>query len=643
MTVHPHDNHIERSLSNLHDTQDNAAQEEDSLFRTHLSEHVNSLHADWTTIKRILDANPELYVDKCSQSKLWHLAISEDNDEVVRAMMIKNPLAAFHKLSCPSCIEVDGHKDGSVALRCAVVHDAFACADAMLQLYKKILSTPYPDPASDDPFDGSDYVHLIDISHITLMLKHERYVIDTLDMLVGLIKWPQDVRRVVDGDFARNRVTMNTKGLLAGSEDMCPENFWTKEKGISESYTGVNLDAFVVPLKGAASLRPAFLLSLVGAVKTCKSHKNDIFGNEVVELIVNFKWTTFVRRIYYRDATIHFVWTVVFLTNTVFFTKTYMNHTSLPHTIAAVTLFSAQTCIYVHFIKHELLDFLTTMTDFHDVRGFWMAMYRYCFNMWNLLDVIILTTVASSTLTQFFSFALTSHIPTCDWMELVRYFRVSSSLALPFLSMKILFYLQGDHHTAAIIRMIKKISQSTVIFAFILLIICMGFAGSFTLLFEKHMFAAGEFDEYSTYDRALVSVFATMFGDFDLQSLYSCYSPQTAVLLLFFFLTFVGLILLNLLIAIMGDQYQQVNDNKKAQAVYGRALIVAEYERVKTFSPANELAWFPTWIQNVQPRSTFDRLMKSKSDRNNLFCRDKSKENRREMMMGEEREEANPI
>lgn len=596
-------------------TKDDVSQVE-ALFREFLEEKVNS-PINWGNVKSTLEANPVLYDDKYSQSTLWHMAMMEDNDDFVRTVVLKNPMTAFHKLKCKDCTEADGDEDGCIALRCAVVHNAFSCADAILQLYRKILTTPFP--SSDDSFNGSLYVDFIDINHITLMLRQERYMADTLDMLTSLIKWPVDVKTVVDGHLTRVKILSDS--LLAGSDQICPENFWTEERGIKICHTGVFLDTYVVPLKGAASLRPAFLLSLVSAVKTCKTHKNEIFANEVVEIIVNFKWRTFIRGLYYFDAMIHIVWTHAFLINAIYFAKTYTNHVTPGNTIVTACLLCINICFYVYFVIHETKDFFTTMTHIDSFHSLCLSIYRHCFNLWNFLDMIILLAVFLSILTHALSLILRPHVSSVAIDEVHRYFRVTSAIVLPFLALKILFYMQGDHHTAAIIRMIKKVTQGTFVFAFILLIICMGFAGSFTLLFEKQMFN-GDFDAYSTFDRALVSIFATMFGDFDLQPLYACYSPQTAIVLLFFFLTFVGLILLNLLIAIMGDQYQQVNDNKLAQAVYGRALIVSEYERVTSFSTSNELAWFPTWIQYAQPRNTLPRLIGSQES--NGLCRDKS-------------------
>ena len=64
------------------------------------------------------------------------------------------------------------------------------------------------------------------------------------------------------------------------------------------------------------------------------------------------------------------------------------------------------------------------------------------------------------------------------------------------------------------------------------------------------------------------------------------------------------IILLNLLIAIMGDKYDEVQDNVSAERNYGLAKLILEYEAVIDQSTKKkfESVWYPEFIQVLQSK-----------------------------------------
>ena len=76
------------------------------------------------------------------------------------------------------------------------------------------------------------------------------------------------------------------------------------------------------------------------------------------------------------------------------------------------------------------------------------------------------------------------------------------------------------------------------------------------------------------------------------------YSPSLSKLLMVVFLFFVVVVLLNLLIALMGDIYERVQESASSEATYGLAKLVMEYEGLlpRSFKESKREEYFPAWL-----------------------------------------------
>ena len=84
--------------------------------------------------------------------------------------------------------------------------------------------------------------------------------------------------------------------------------------------------------------------------------------------------------------------------------------------------------------------------------------------------------------------------------------------------------------------------------------------------------------DQTLFFKSLLGSVGMMLGDFDLDS-FSGTSNETAMSLLFvMFAYLVMVVLLNLLIAIMGDKYDEVLENGRAEYQYAKACMILEYE-----------------------------------------------------------------
>ena len=134
-----------------------------------------------------------------------------------------------------------------------------------------------------------------------------------------------------------------------------------------------------------------------------------------------------------------------------------------------------------------------------------------------------------------------------------------------------------------IIKIVKGIGTFTVI----LLIMIIAFTGSMYILYQDK-----DFDGFSTFGDTLYNVYRFIYGEtLTIEDMKQSKSLITLSVLKSLFMFFVQIVLLNLLIAIMGDIFDEVQARSSAEACYGRAKLVMQYESL-----------FTEWYKNRNPQ-----------------------------------------
>lgn len=133
------------------------------------------------------------------------------------------------------------------------------------------------------------------------------------------------------------------------------------------------------------------------------------------------------------------------------------------------------------------------------------------------------------------------------------------------------FFLLAWRLTGPMVVMIHQMLTNDVLrFCLIYLVFLMGFAQSFFVLFESVGWLG--------FVHAIQTCFVAMLGDFDLEQFAD--SPYTAVSvgLLVVYVVTITILLLNLLIAMMGDTFEKINEAAEMQWHLERARIVFALE-----------------------------------------------------------------
>jgi len=164
---------------------------------------------------------------------------------------------------------------------------------------------------------------------------------------------------------------------------------------------------------------------------------------------------------------------------------------------------------------------------------------------------------------------------------------------MPFLACLLLYYLGGLESTGSLIRMIIKIIHGIKGLMWILLIMIVFFAGSYTVLFHSDPVY-----EYEGFDGSLLTVYGFLFGGYDVQLFETSASPSLAKFLVSIFMFVVVIVFLNLLIALMGDIFDEVQSRAEEESTYARAKLIVQYESLfsASYKKRNEKELYPAWI-----------------------------------------------
>ena len=149
--------------------------------------------------------------------------------------------------------------------------------------------------------------------------------------------------------------------------------------------------------------------------------------------------------------------------------------------------------------------------------------------------------------------------------------------------------MQGFEESGQLVRMILGIMKGILVFLIILIVCVIGFAFSFYILYRQ---GKGEYSSAGAGGEdvvdepfgmtspwmSLFSGFLLLLGDFNAEEFNASLSYNLTMALFVVFMFFINIVMLNLLIAIMGDIFDRIQENAKAEFMFARAGIVLEFE-----------------------------------------------------------------
>lgn len=155
---------------------------------------------------------------------------------------------------------------------------------------------------------------------------------------------------------------------------------------------------------------------------------------------------------------------------------------------------------------------------------------------------------------------------------------------------KVLYYARAFFPTGPLVIMIGEIIQDILYFIALAFMVLFGFGVAFFVLY--HPLWADEplindmdqetVDElklsFETLGQSLMTVFAFVLGDFDLKIIYNSPVPSLSIFLFVLYMIMMMIVLLNLLIAIMGDSFDRIKNSEETQFLRARASAIDDVE-----------------------------------------------------------------
>ena len=161
--------------------------------------------------------------------------------------------------------------------------------------------------------------------------------------------------------------------------------------------------------------------------------------------------------------------------------------------------------------------------------------------------------------------------------------------------------------------MVFKIIESTSSFLGVLVILTFGYSASFNLMAQTDYSSMVVDDvSWNTYANSLLSSTLLIMGvDVTIDAITESHYAPVAVTLLVSFMLLMGVILLNLLIAIMSYKHGEVKEQELASANYNRASIVVEYEKLMSAADRKRPEYSPKYLQVLRPERIIENDEKS--------------------------------
>ena len=258
----------------------------------------------------------------------------------------------------------------------------------------------------------------------------------------------------------------------------------------------------------------------------------DIFTIQVVQAIIFFQWKYFKRTIIWKVLVPFLVYFVLFVVYGSLMLQNSEEEGWGPWSIGSLVI-----CILILIMAAYMAYIEVEQLRFHGL--------EYFRSFWNLVDLISLVLNLVTIICDF------AGLRTVDVATL-------AAIAVLFMWLKVFYFLRIFNTTASMVRMIVEITSDMKYFLMVLMMAVFAFANAFYIL------NVGEPDMAQLFPYSLVFSYRMGLGDF-ITDEFGGSKDEILVWVMWFVNTLIiNIILLNLLIAIMGDTFDRVQETTEA-------------------------------------------------------------------------------
>ena len=266
----------------------------------------------------------------------------------------------------------------------------------------------------------------------------------------------------------------------------------------------------------------------------CRELDNvEIFDSDYGQLALSFAWKSFGKKEHVKQMCLYLLYVSLATFSVYSFDRLLESNLWL----LSFAVIGLQIILDIYFLKIEVQQVLSSSLD-------------YLYDIWNFLDLMVIAS------------GLVGNCIRVGYRHETLLSRVFLSIQSITMWFNVLFYLRAFENTGPLVSMILRIAHDMQSLIFVVLIVIVGFSQAFWLLSSGF----GKDDlPFATVGNSFLNSFSYMLGNFDPLGFDGLPLERFAIFLSTFFMLLVSLLLLNLLIALMGDSYADVREKGLAQ------------------------------------------------------------------------------
>ena len=280
--------------------------------------------------------------------------------------------------------------------------------------------------------------------------------------------------------------------------------------------------------------------------KTCLDLDSiDIFNSTVGNLALSFAWRKIGIHVHLRKMYAYLIYIIISTISTLTFDESNSSRTTI---IIAIILLIIQIIFDIYFIKEEFYQF-------------YMNPIEYITDIWNILDIIVIYT------------NITACILRLIYMNDTLFIDILLCISSITGYFNILYYLRAFESTGPLVSMILRISTDMKYLLIVVLLVALGFSQAFWIISNEDKLLP-----FGTFENSVLNSFVFMLGGYDPSAFIGTRLYKFALGLSCLYMIIVSILLLNLLIALMGDSYSSVRGKGLAQWRLEQAQIITEMQ-----------------------------------------------------------------
>eukprot|EP00210_Caulerpa_lentillifera_P007751 g7397.t1 len=324
-----------------------------------------------------------------------------------------------------------------------------------------------------------------------------------------------------------------------------------------------------------------------------------VFDSSLLKWVVEYKWNKIWKNRSWKSVVFYLVYMILYSVYGIWMTlaRRHLGHHVVLGVCLSVLLFAsmvfASILLYLEYV--QMRTYIKDGKELFPEDPMW-GLRKYWSSGWNIVEVVsyimVITVIPSLHVANLLNLDVWSILSACIAIEAI------------LIWMKVWYFAQAFEKTGAFVLMIENIIKDCVPFLGLALVILLGFSFALFILFQQALHEiksiGNEGDNNETRDmieqsfgdpwKATITMFYAMIGTFEPKIYHDSGSLSILITIMFvFYLAMQMIVMVNMLIAIMGDTFDRVKSTEEEQLLMGRARFIDACEAQLSKKEINEI------------------------------------------------------